>query len=412
MNYREIIHTAWQSVLSNKLRSILTMLGVIIGVAAVIMMIAISAGTEATISEQINGLGSNLIFINESFNRGGPGQGPTNQKGGLKYSDVAAIRDQVSGIAGVAVEQSESSLTAKVNDITLEDLTLVGTTPDYTTVRELEVGSGRFFTDEEVTKASKVVVLGSSVAESLFPDGDPLGQVIMVNDVKLTVIGVLSPKGLVSGTDFDEQMYCPIQLVFKKFTPSMFARIVGDRVRMIYVSVADSTNMQNVINQITILLANRHKVSTDSLDFNIRTQDEIIATASSTTESFRTLLAGVAGVSLIVGGIGIMNIMLVSVTERTREIGLRQAIGATPLDIRVQFLSEALMLSLFGGILGVIVGVGGSYIFNAVGGMRTVILPYSVFLSFLSAALVGIFFGYVPAKNAAELDPIVALRHE
>jgi len=412
MNYREIIRTAFSSLLSNKLRSILTMLGVIIGVAAVIMMIAIGAGTEATISEQINGLGSNLIFINESFSRGGPGQGPTNQRGGLKYSDVTAIREQVSGIAGVSVDQSASSLTAKINDITLEDLTLVGTTPDYLTVRNLEMGSGRFFTEEETTKGSKVVVLGSSVAETLFPDGDPLSQVITVDNVKLTVIGVMAPKGLVSGTDFDSQIYGPIQLVFKKFTPSMFGRIMGDRVRMIFVSVADDGDMQSVINQITILLANLHKVDTDELDFNISTQNDIIETASSTTESFRTLLAGVAGVSLIVGGIGIMNIMLVSVTERTREIGLRQAIGATPLDIRVQFLSEALMLSLFGGILGVVAGVGGSYLFGAFGGMRTVVLPYSVLLSFLSAAAVGIFFGYVPAKNAAELDPIVALRHE
>jgi putative ABC transport system permease protein len=412
MNYREIIHTAWSSILSNKLRSILTMLGVIIGVAAVIMMIAIGAGTEATIAEQINGLGSNLIFISESFNRGGPNEGPTNQQGGLKYTDVAAIRDQVKGIAGVSVERSADNLTAKFNDITLESLTLVGTTPDFLTVRGLAIGSGRFFTDDEVTKASKVVVLGKTVAETLFPDSDPLGQVISVDNVNLTVIGVMAPKGLVSGTDFDAQIYSPIQLVFKKFTPSMFARIVGDRVRTIYVSVEEGGDMQSVINQVTILLANRHKVSTDSLDFNIRTQSDIIKTQESTTASFRTLLAGVAGVSLIVGGIGIMNIMLVSVTERTREIGLRQAIGATPLDIRVQFLSEALMLSLFGGILGVIVGVGGSYLYGAIGGMRTVVLPYSVLLSFLSSAIVGIFFGYVPAKNAAELDPIVALRHE
>ena len=363
------------------------MLGVIIGVAAVIMMIAIGAGTEATIAEQINGLGSNLIFLNESFSRGGPGAGPSNQSGGLKYSDVEAIRNQVTGIAGVAVDQSASGLTAKINDITLEGVTLVGTTPDYTTVRELEVSSGRFFTEEEVTKASKVVVLGSSVADTLFPDGDPLGQVITVDNVKLTVIGVMAPKGLVSGTNFDDQMYGPIQLVFKKFTPSMFSRIMGDRVRMIYVSVAEDGNMQDVINQLTILMANRHELGAeDDLDFSISTQNDIIATASSTTESFRTLLAGVAGVSLIVGGIGIMNIMLVSVTERTREIGLRQAVGATPMDIQVQFLSEALMLSLFGGILGVIVGVGGSYLFGAFGGMRTVVLPYSVFLSFISAA--------------------------
>jgi putative ABC transport system permease protein len=412
MNYREIVHTAWTSILSNKMRSILTMLGVIIGVAAVIMMIAIGAGTEATISEKINGLGSNLIFVNQSMNFGGPREGPTNQRGGLKYTDVAAIRDGIKGLAGVSVEQSASSLTAKFNDITLESITLVGTTPDFLKVREVEINSGRFFTDEEVNKATKVVVLGSTVAGNLFPDSDPVGQVISIDNVNLTVIGVLSPKGLVSGTDYDAQIYAPIQVIFKKFTPSMFARIVGDRVRQITVSVEDSDKIQNVIDQITILLANRHKVGADALDFSIKTQSDIIATEEATTESFRTLLAGVAGVSLIVGGIGIMNIMLVSVTERTREIGLRQAIGATPQDIQVQFLSEALMLSIFGGILGVLVGVGGSYIYGMVGGMRTVVLPYSVFLSFLSSALVGIFFGYVPAKNAAELDPIVALRHE
>jgi putative ABC transport system permease protein len=411
MNYREIIHTAWKSLLSNKLRSILTMLGVIIGVAAVIMMISIGAGTEATIADSINGLGSNLIFISQSFNRGGPNEGPTNQQGGLKFSDVAAIRDQIKGVAGVSVEQDAENLSAKFNDVTLDSLSLIGTTPDYTIVRDIPIGSGRFFTEDEVTKGSKVVVLGKTVAETLFPGSDPVGQIISVNNVNLTVIGVLGPKGLVSGTDFDAQVYSPITLVFKKFTPSQFARIVGDRVRTIFISVDKDTKMQTVIDQVTILLANRHKVATDSLDFNIRTQADIIKTQESTTASFRTLLAGVAGVSLIVGGIGIMNIMLVSVTERTREIGLRQAVGATPLDIRTQFLSEALMLSIFGGIIGIIVGVGGSILFG-VFGMRTVVLPYSVFLSFLSSALVGIFFGYVPAKNAAELDPIVALRHE
>jgi putative ABC transport system permease protein len=411
-NFREIIFTAWKSLLSNKLRSILTMLGVIIGVAAVIMMIAIGAGTEATIADSINGLGSNLIFISASFNRGGPNAGPTNQSGGLVYPDVAAIRDQIKGIAGVSVEQEAEGTTTKFNDVTLENLNLIGTTVDYTTVRDLTVGSGRFFTEDESTKASKVVILGKTVAEKLFPDSDPLGQVISVNNVNLTVIGVMAAKGLVSGTDFDAQMYTPIQVVFKKFTPSQFARIMGDRVRTIFISVDKNADMTTVINQVTILLANRHKVTTDALDFNIRTQADIIKTQESTTSSFRTLLAGVAGVSLIVGGIGIMNIMLVSVTERTREIGLRQAIGATPFDIQTQFLSEALMLSIFGGILGVVLGVGGSYLFGAVSGMRTVVLPYSVFLSFLSSALVGIFFGYVPAKNAAELDPIVALRHE
>jgi len=192
----------------------------------------------------------------------------------------------------------------------------------------------------------------------------------------------------------------------------MFARIMGDRVRTIFVSVDKSADMDHVSQQISILLAKRHNVTLTSLDFNIRTQEDIISTQESTTSSFRTLLAWVAGVSLIVGGIGIMNIMLVSVTERTREIGLRQAVGATPGDIQVQFLSEALMLSLIGGLIGVLAGVGGSQMFGQLSSMRTVIVPYSVVLSFSSAALIGIFFGYIPAQKAAQLDPIEALRHE
>jgi putative ABC transport system permease protein len=192
----------------------------------------------------------------------------------------------------------------------------------------------------------------------------------------------------------------------------MFARFMGDQVRMIIVSVDEKANMEEVVQQITYLLANRHEVTLDSLDFTIRTQDDIIATQESTTASFRTLLAWVAGVSLIVGGIGIMNIMLVSVTERTREIGLRQAVGATPSDIQIQFLAEALMLSLIGGLVGVLAGIGGGILFGALSDMRTVIAPYSIILSFTSAALIGIFFGYTPAQRAARLDPIDALRHE
>jgi putative ABC transport system permease protein len=192
----------------------------------------------------------------------------------------------------------------------------------------------------------------------------------------------------------------------------MFARFMGDSVRQIIVSVEKGADMDAVNEQITLLLAKRHDVTLDSLDFSIRTQEDIIATQESTTASFRVLLAWVAGVSLIVGGIGIMNIMLVSVTERTREIGLRQAVGATPADIQVQFLSEALMLSLIGGLVGVLVGMAGSWLFGALSDMRTVIVPYSVLLSFTSSALIGIFFGYIPAQKAAQLDPIVALRHE
>jgi putative ABC transport system permease protein len=411
MNFGEMLKVSWKSITSNKLRSLLTMLGIIIGVAAVIMMMAISAGTEATIAEQINGLGSNLIFISAAFQRGGPNEGPQNSRGGLVNSDVTAIRDTISGVAGVSVEQ-DADVTVKYGDTTLTGTTVVGTTPDYLVVRSVSVGNGRFFTDQENTQAAKVVILGSAVADKLFPNGDAVGQEIDVNNVKLTVIGVLAPKGLVSGTDFDQLLYTPIQLVFKKFTPSQFARIFGDRVRQIFVSVDSKANINDVVQQISILLEKRHNVTADAPDFNIRTQADIIATRESTTASFRNLLAGVAAVSLIVGGIGIMNIMLVSVTERTREIGLRQAVGATPGDIQVQFLAEALMLSLVGGLIGILVGIGGSMLYAQLGGMRTVVLPYTVVLSFCSAALVGIFFGFIPARQAAQLDPIVALRHD
>ncbi len=409
MNVSEILKIAIKSLTANKLRSILTMLGVIIGVAAVIVMISISAGTEATIAEKINGLGSNLLFINQAFTRGGPGQG--NQRGGLVYSDVAAIRDQVPGVAGVSVEQ-QSSVTIKYNDTTLTDITLVGTTPDYPTVRNVQVKTGRFITETDNDRAEKIVILGSEIAAELFGETDPIGETIYANNVQLVVIGVLAPKGISGGTDFDSLIYTPINVVFKKFENNPFARFMGDRVRTIFVSVDQDASIDTVKEQITLLLMGRHNVTSDTLDFNITSQSDIISTQESTTESFRTLLAWVAGVSLIVGGIGIMNIMLVSVTERTREIGLRQAVGATPADIEVQFLAEALMLSLFGGLIGVLMGVGGAELFGKLSGMRTVIVPYSIVLSFTSAALIGVFFGFIPARKAAQLDPIVALRHE
>jgi len=405
----ELINVAWKSLLVNKLRSLLTMLGVIIGVAAVIVMISISAGTEAEISEAINQLGSNLVFIQGSMFRGGPGQ--RSQGGGLKMDDVAAIRERINGVAGVTVDQ-QTTANIKVGNVTLEGITILGSTPDYAEVRDLTVSTGRFFTEQENDRAQKVAVLGSDIAAELFGSTDPIGQSITVENTKLAVIGVMQPKGLVAGTDFDEMVFVPINLIFKKFMPSFVARFMGDNVRQITVSVAEDADMSSVIDQITILLAKRHEVTLDSLDFNVLTQEDIITTQESTTSSFRTLLAWVAGVSLIVGGIGIMNIMLVSVTERTREIGLRQALGATPRDVQIQFLSEALILSLLGGLIGVLAGVGGAVLFGVLSDMRTVIVPYSIVLSFTSAALIGIFFGFLPAQKAAQLDPIEALRHD
>jgi putative ABC transport system permease protein len=276
----------------------------------------------------------------------------------------------------------------------------------------MEIAAGRYFNEQEVDRRQKVAVLGHGLAAELFGDEDPLGQVVTVDGTKLTVIGVFSERGLVSGIDFDSQLYTPITVVFQKFTPTQFARFLGDRVRVIYVEVDSEANLDDVILQIELLLAKLHDVTLESPDFSVTTQQDIIQTQEAATSAFRNLLAWVAGVSLIVGGIGIMNIMLVSVTERTREIGIRQSVGATPNDVRWQFLTEALLLSLVGGLIGVSTGVSGAWLFGWVSDMRTVISPSSILLAFTSAAVVGAFFGYYPANKAAQLDPIEALRHE
>ncbi|MBT3337469.1 MAG: FtsX-like permease family protein [Anaerolineae bacterium] len=408
MKSTEVFNIAWAAILKNKVRSLLTMLGIIIGVAAVIVMVAISAGTEATINEEINSLGANLVFVQSSFTRGGAGGAP---EGGLVYDDAAAIAEGVDGVGGVVVEQTASE-TVKSSSAVLDGISLLGSTSDFPSVRDMNIADGRYFNELEVDRKQKVAVLGASLAEELFGDSDPIGQDITVGTTRLVVIGIFEEKGLVGDVDYDSRLYMPITVVLDKFAQSQFARIMGDRVRLIYVEVDDQENLDNVILQIELLLAKRHDLPLEEADFTVTTQQDIIGTQEATTAAFRSLLAWVAGVSLIVGGIGIMNIMLVSVTERTREIGIRQSIGATPSDIRWQFLTEALLLSLVGGLIGVIVGVSGAWIFGSVSGMRTVVVTSSIILAFGSAALVGAFFGYYPANKAAELDPIEALRHE
>jgi putative ABC transport system permease protein len=412
MRPSKVVEISWKGLARNKMRSLLTMLGVIIGVAAVIIMIAVSAGTEKTIEEQITGLGSNLIFISQNFSRGGPGPEGQSSSGGLVFDDAQAIADSVSGVSGVVVDQN-SSETVKVGNVTLEDVSILGTTSDFPGVRDMTVAFGRYFNQNEVDKKSKVAVLGSSLAEELFGISTSIvGQVVQVGNTKLTVIGVFAEKGTVGNTSYDDYLFTPITVVFQKFTPSFMARVMGDRVRMIYAKVEEGANMDDVILQIQLLLAKRHDVTLDDADFSITTQQDIIETRESTTAAFRSLLAWVAAVSLVVGGIGIMNIMMVSVTERTREIGIRQSVGASPTDIRWQFLTEALLLSLIGGLIGVAAGVGGAWLFGKLGDMRTVVVPSSILIAFVSAAAIGIFFGYYPANQAAQLDPIEALRHE
>jgi len=404
MNLSKVVQIAWKGLNRNKLRSLLTMLGVIIGVSAVIVMVSVSTGTEATIKEQIEGLGTNLLFVQSSFSRGGPGQGqPT---GGLVYDDAFAIQE-INSVKGVVVEQG-SSETVKAGSVTVDNVSILGTTPDFPSVRDINVASGRYFNQTDLDRKQKVAVLGASLAGELFGDAPAVGQLVTVGSTKLTVVGVMAEKGLVGSTDYDTYLFTPITVVFDKFTPNQFARLFGDRVR----TGRCQSNMDDVIYQIELLLAKRHDVSLEEPDFVIRTQDDIIETQEATTAAFRNLLSWVAGVSLLVGGIGIMNIMLVSVTERTREIGIRQSVGATPNDIRWQFLTEALLLSLVGGLIGVLTGVGGSRLFSALGEMRTVVAPVSILVAFASAAAVGIFFGYYPANKAAQLDPIEALRHE
>jgi putative ABC transport system permease protein len=411
MKLTELLRIAREGITRNKLRSLLTMLGVIIGVAAVIIMTAISAGTEATIAENIQNLGTNLLFISQGMGPQMVSRNAGMSSSFLSYDDAQAISEAITGVSGVVVERNLTEL-VKYGSNSIDGVSVIGTTPSYPQVRDVDQAAGRFITQNDIDYSAKVAVLGYNTAQTLFGEVDPVGEKINVGDVKVTVVGVMDQKGVVGSTDYDERVYLPLTLVFDKYTFTPFARVMGNMVGTILVQVDDLENIDNVITQVQILLAKRHETTVDELPFTIRTQEDIISTQESTTAAFRDLLAWVAAVSLVVGGIGIMNIMLVSVTERTREIGIRQATGATPSDIRGQFITEALLLSLTGGLIGVIAGVGGAWLFNEIGGMRTVVLPNSIIIAFASAAAVGIFFGFYPANKAAQLDPIEALRHE
>jgi putative ABC transport system permease protein len=403
MKFRKIFRSAWEGLMLNKVRSFLTTLGVIIGVASVIVMLAVSAGAEASIADQINALGANLIIVSPM--RGIPGASKT-----LLLEDAYAIQEQVVGITGMSAEQSPAPQNIRAGSMDLEAIPLVGTTADFPSVRDYAVAEGRYFTSDEDDRKAKLVVLGAGIATDLFGAESALGQTITVGTTKLTVIGVMEAKGIVSDVDYDGRIYLPLSIVLQKYMPSSTLR--ADAVRTIYLKAESQDKIPSIIAQTTALLSERHDVDAAKPDFTVQTQQDIIATQEATTAAFRDLLAWVAGVSLLVGGIGIMNIMLVSVTERTREIGLRQALGARQSNVLMQFLIEAIILSLAGGLVGVFIGVGGSYLFGSLGTMRTEIVPLSIPIAFGAAAVIGIFFGYYPATQAAKLDPIEALRRE
>ena len=413
MTARNSFRVAWEGVMLNKLRSFLTTLGIIIGVAAVIIMLAVSAGAEAEIEDQISGLGANLIMVTPFRSFGGVRRGPGG--GGapgnittFTYDEVVFLSQNLRNVSGVSLEQSTSQ-NVKGGSATMTGVSIVGVTADFLEVRDYEVAQGRFFTAAENDATQRVAILGAGIAEDLFDAVDPIGQQVRIGSSRLTVIGVMAEQGVVGATDNDGRIYIPASVVFKKFGGSGFG---GNRVRMILVKAESGDMLDNVMNQITALLAGRRNVDPANPDFGVRTQQDIVDARSSTTAAFRSLLAWVAAISLVVGGIGIMNIMLVSVTERTREIGLRQALGARPRDVQRQFLLEAVMLSLVGGLAGLLVGVAGSFVFGELGAMRTELVPLSLPLAFGASAAVGIFFGYYPATQAAKLDPIEALRRE
>jgi putative ABC transport system permease protein len=408
INFPSTFRISFRALRVNKMRSALTMLGIIIGVGAVIAMLAVGTGASRKIAAQIASIGSNLIIILPGATtaggvRMGAGTQPTLTLGDaeaiLKESpSVAAVAPVLNGVAQV-VHGNQNWSTG-----------VVGTTPSMLEVRDWLLSAGRPFTDQDVKSATKVCLLGQTVVENLFGGIDPLGQIVRIQKVPFTVIGVLSKKGQSpQGQDQDDTIYVPVTTAQKK----LFGTAFPGMVRTIMVKAKGTDDLQAAERDITELLRQRHRIGPkQENDFTVRNLTQIMQTAEQSTRVMTILLGAIASVSLIVGGIGIMNIMLVSVTERTREIGIRMAVGAKTWDIRLQFIIEALTLSLIGGVAGIFVGVSGSKVLSMLAGWPTVVSPLSVFLAFGFSGLVGIFFGFYPAYKASNLNPIDALRFE
>jgi len=401
MKIGQLILEALESLSANKMRTSLTMLGIIIGVAAVVAMLAIGTGAQNAINEQINSIGTNLLYVM-------PG-GDANNPQPLTLDDAEAIADPryADSIAVVAPVIQGQMIVSVPGESTRP--TLYAVTPEYFSVQSTELSEGQLISQANLDNFDAVALIGTDVAEDLFDRTENLlGERIRMNGQVFKVIGVLKKKGGTGLVSLDNQVIVPLTTaklrLLKRNTPG--------QVDILMVQAASSEKINEAEEDISQVLRARHIRSLGEDDFDIMSTASLLEIASSIMGIMTAFLGGIAGVSLLVGGIGIMNIMLVTVTERTREIGLRQAVGATPGDIQTQFLLEALMLSLLGGLLGVLGGVGGAQLFGQLSSMRTVIVPYSIVLSFSSAALIGIAFGFLPARKAAQLDPIEALRHE
>ncbi len=406
MNITNLFKIALRALSNNKMRSFLTALGIIIGVASVIIMLAIGQGSKKSIQGQISEMGSNMIMVHPGEEmKGGVKQDKSSMET-LKLNDYENIVAQTKYVAAVSPEVSSSGQFIYSNNN--YKASIEGVSQEYLNIRQLQVESGEMFSKQDIKSNTKVCVIGKTIVKNLFPNGqDPVGKIIRFNKIPFRVVGVLKAKGYNSmGDDQDEIVLAPYSTVMKRILAQTY---LGS----IFCSALTENLTDKAVDEISTILRQDHKIKQNETDdFNVRSQEELSTMMSSTTNLMTILLACVAGISLVVGGIGIMNIMYVSVTERTREIGLRMSVGARGVDILSQFLIEAIMISLVGGIIGIIIGIGGSYIVNILAKWPIYIQPWSVFLSFGVCSFTGVFFGWYPAKKAANLNPIDALRYE
>lgn len=406
MNFLELMKVSLRALYANKLRSALTMLGIIIGVFAVIIMVAIANGATQSVTANIQGLGSNLLIVSAGQSSFGGVRGGAGSANTLTMEDVAKVRAAGSAVKAVApvVNTNAQVVYGTGNTST----SVMGTTAEYADVRSIKIAQGRFITEEDIAKSTRVAVVGPTVVENLFGDAnaDIIGKNIKLNNIPYQVVGVTVSQGSSGMTNNDDMIYAPIS--------SVQSRLVGSKsVRQIYIEAESAQLMTEAQDQVTYALQLAHKIqSGQENDFTITNQAEVLESMEEISQTMTLLLGGIAGISLLVGGIGVMNIMLVSVTERTREIGIRKAIGAGEGDILFQFLIESVVLSLIGGMLGILLGWGGSMVASKLFGVTTSVSLSSVGIAFGFSALIGIVFGVVPAKKAAAMNPIEALRYE